>query len=308
MSFQSNYSRLLNRRKFLKISSSASLAANIIPSSALGKDGSVASSDRINIAVIGNGGRFMRALLPAFIRQTDVQLTAVCDCWKERREKAKAAIDMRYGNNDCTAYRFHEEILERKDIDAVIIATGDRWHAVLSILAARAGKDVYSEKPYCLSIDEGRTLVEQTKKYGTVWQCGTQRHNNPDYKYIIDTVHQGKIGKLHTITTGLGDWSGNGNATPEPVPAGFDYDRWLGQSPWRPYSPISVGLWRNHWIPEAESSAIWGLTCTISLNGATKAKPSLPSITQAKPFSPKRDTAMFHSSGMWKPDTKTALN
>ncbi len=185
--------------------------------------------------------------MPAFIQQEDVRLVAVCDCWKERRENAKAAIDLRYENDECKAHRFHEEILDRTDIDAVILATGDRWHAVLSALAARAGKDVYSEKPFCLTIDEGRKLVDVTKKYGTVWQCGTQRHSNPDYLYIVDAVLQGKIGKLHTISTGLGDWGGNGDAIPEPVPPGFDYDRWLGQSPWRPYSPVSVRLWRNHW-------------------------------------------------------------
>lgn len=233
----------MKRRAFLN--TLASIA--FIPSFTLGREGSTAPSDRIRIAAIGTSNRFMGALMPAFIQQEDVRLVAVCDCWNDRREKAKAAIDMRYENDECKIHRFHEEILERSDIDAVILATGDRWHAVLSALAARAGKDVYSEKPFCLTIDEGRRLVDVTKKYGTVWQCGTQRHSNPDYLYIVDAVLQGKIGKLHTISTGLGDWEGNGDAKPEPVPPGFDYDRWLGQSPWRPYSPVSVGLWRNHW-------------------------------------------------------------
>ncbi len=245
--YDSKKRRLFNRRAFLKISALTSIAPAVIPSSALGGKDSIAPSDRIIIAAIGTGGRFMRALLPAFIHEKDTRLVAVCDCWEERREKAKAEVNLRYENEDCKAYRFHEEILERDDIDAVILATGDRWHAILSALAAKAGKDIYSEKPFCLTIGEGRKLVEITRKYGTVWQCGTQRHSNPDYLYIIDVVHQEKIGKLRRIETGLGDWGGNGHAKPEPIPPGFDYNRWLGQAPWRPYSPVSVALWRNHW-------------------------------------------------------------
>ncbi|MBD3266364.1 hypothetical protein GF373_06810 [bacterium] len=236
------------RRDFLKAGSLLFYAATVVPSAALGKDGTVSPSERISIGAIGNGNRCVNALLPAFIREKDVRIVAVSDCWEERREKAKSIVNMRYKNSDCIAYRYHEMILEREDIDAVILAAGDRWHAVLSTLAAQAGKDVYCEKPFCLTIGEGRSLVEITKKYGTIWQCGTQRHTNPDYLYVLDAVLQGKIGKLHTISTMLGDIRiGKGNAVPEPVPAGFDYDRWLGQSPWRPYSSISVGLWRNHW-------------------------------------------------------------
>ncbi len=236
------------KRQFLKTSSLAASAVLFIPASALGQGSSIAPSDRIMIGAIGTGGRFMRALLPNFYHQDDVRLVAVSDCWQERRAKAKAEIDKRYGNDDCTAHRYHEDVLERDDIDAVIIATGDRWHGVMSSYAARAGKDIYSEKPYCLTIGEGRQVVDITKKYGTVWQCGTQRHSNPDYLYVIDCVHQGKIGKLHTIHINLGPGRHKpGFAVPAPVPDGFDYDRWLGQSPWRPYSEFSVRHWRNHW-------------------------------------------------------------
>jgi len=88
---------------------------------------------------------------------------AVCDCWESRREKAKSIIDKHHNNTDCRAHRYHEELLAREDIDAVLIATGDRWHAVMSILAAHTGKDIYCEKPYCLTIAEGRILVETTR-------------------------------------------------------------------------------------------------------------------------------------------------
>ena len=159
-------------------------------------------------------------------------------------------VDKHYANNDCQAYRFHEDILQRDDIDAVLIVTGDRWHAVLSVLATRAGKDVYCEKPCCLTIGEGRALVEATKKHETIWQCGTQRRSNESYRFVAETVRSGKIGRLHTITTFLGrGFTTNGveRTVAPPEPEVFDYDRWTGQAPLAPYSEIRVDLWRQIW-------------------------------------------------------------
>ena len=157
---------------------------------------------------------------------------------------------------------FHEEVLERRDIDAILIATGDRWHAVLSTLAARAGKDIYCEKPISLTIGEGRAMAETIKRYGTVWQCGTQRKSIPGYRFVVDVVRGGKIGKLHTITASMGDgpWRNNGLPTPEnpPGPEIFDYDRWLGQAPWAPYSKARVALWRLNWDTSAGPIADMG--------------------------------------------------
>jgi predicted dehydrogenase len=184
----------------------------------------------------------------------------VCDCFAERRKSAKELVDRLHRNQDCKAYRFHEEVLARPDVDAVLVATGDRWHAVMGILAARAGKDVYSEKPFCLTIGEGRALVETTRRYGTVWQCGTQRRSNASYRSVVDVVQSGLIGRLHTIRASLGPWGGNGVAKPEPPPNPevFDYDRWLGQAPWAPYSPVRVALWRNCWDTSAGPIADMG--------------------------------------------------
>lgn len=214
----------------------------------LGRDGTTAPSGRTTLAAIGLGNR-NRSNLAHFLDQEDVRCLAVCDCFADRRKMAKEMVDQRYGTSDCVATRCHEDVFDRDDIDAVLIGTGDRWHTPLSILAAKAGKDVYCEKPFSLTVAEGRRLVDITKRYGTVWQCGTQRRSNASYGYVVDLVRSGKIGKPHTITAVLGGWGGNGLVVPEPKPDPnvFDYDRWLGQAPWTPYSPVRVKLWRNRW-------------------------------------------------------------
>lgn len=240
----------ITRRGFLKQGALAAGAAlcmpEIIPSSALGKNGAVAPSSRITLGAIGCGSRG-RLDLSHFLEEKEVQCVGICDCFRERRALAKTMVDEYYGNNDCIAYRYHDELLARKDVDAILVATGDRWHAVMSIFAARAGKDVYCEKPFSLTIGEGRRLVEETTRFGTIWQCGTQRRSNSSFRFVAHAVQKGMIGNLKTVTCMFGGWSGNGYAKTEPEPPGFDYERWLGQSPWAPYSSVRVRYWRNHW-------------------------------------------------------------
>lgn len=247
-----SHTQRISRRGFLRGTAAAaavcSAAPYIVPASALGRDGAVAASERITLGVIGMGPR-NQSNLPSFLAEADVQCVTVCDCFADRRKLGKETVDRHYGNSDCRVTRLHEELLDRKDLDALLIATGDRWHAVLSVLAAKAGKDVYCEKPVGLTIAEGRTLVDTTRRYGTVWQCGTQRRSNDSYRFVVEAVRGGMIGKLHTITAFLGGWGGDGQAKTEPAPDPevFDYERWLGQSPWAPYSPVRVQLWRNNW-------------------------------------------------------------
>lgn len=239
----------MKRRDFLRRGVLAAAGAPcVVPSSVLGKDGAAAPSNRVTLGAVGLGNRG-RSDLSHFLEQEDVRCLVVCDCFADRRAQGKAMVDAHYGNADCATTRFHEEVLARDDVDAVLVVTGDRWHAVLSALAARAGKDVYCEKPFNLTVGEGRALVELTERYGTVWQCGTQRRSNDSYRFVVHAIQRGMIGKLHTITGFLGGWGGNGVAAPqpEPDPETFDYDRWLGQAPWAPYSPVRVGLWRNRW-------------------------------------------------------------
>lgn len=270
-----------SRRKFLgnalRVSSAAIAFPYIIPSSALGAGLSSskrpAPSDRIVLAAIGTGRRG-RYNLGHFLKQGRVQCVMVCDTMADRRKMAKDMVDNFYDNKDCVATRFQEEVLERDDIDAVSIASGDRWHAVHSAQAARAGKDVYSEKPVTLTIDEGQKLVDTCNAYGTVWQCGTQRRSNQTFKSVVKAVQDGLIGKVHTITTSFGGpWSTDrvvfAETAPQPDPEEFDYDRWLGQAPWAPYSELRVRRWRNNWAtgggvitdmgPHYLETALWAL-------------------------------------------------
>ena len=252
----------VTRRGFLKQTAGAAAAPVIVPGAALGLGGAVPPSDRITLAGIGMGQR-NRNNLRKFLEEKDVQVVANCDCFADRRELSKQMVDKEYGNTDCASYRFHEEVLDRSDIDAVLIGTGDRWHALMSMLAARAGKDVYCEKPFSMTIGEGRALVETTKRYGTIWQCGTQRKSNPGYKFLVDVVQSGRVGKVHTVTTSFGPdagWLATARPKPQPAPDPnvFDYDRWLGPAPWAPYAEDRVRLWRLNWDTGAGAIADMG--------------------------------------------------
>ncbi|MFZ2639944.1 MAG: Gfo/Idh/MocA family oxidoreductase, partial [Verrucomicrobiia bacterium] len=248
----------LNRRQFLQQTATVLAAPLLIPASALGLDGTVAPSNRIVFANIGIGGR-ARYVMPNFLAQPDVVFTAVSDCREDRMKSAKEMIDKHYGNQDCRMFSNFQELLAQKGIDAVFIATGDRWHATASVYAARAGKDMYCEKPISMCISEGRKLVETCRRHGTIYQGGTQRRSTPSYRFAVEMVRQGRIGRLHTVEIQV--WTGptvaHGKATP--VPAGWDYDTWLGPVQWRPFVPARVHGWNYFW--DTGEGPIIGMGC-----------------------------------------------
>src|SRR5215510_5043705 len=169
----------LNRREFLKrtLLGGAGLAFPLVlPGRVLGRDGAVAPNERIVFAGIGLGPRGQYDL-SVMLPEKDVQFVAICDVQRSRREQVKRMADAHYGNKDCALYRDFRELLARPDIDAVIIATGDHWHALGSLLAAKAGKDVYSEKPCGLTIAEIQALADGIHRYGRIYQAGTQRRS-----------------------------------------------------------------------------------------------------------------------------------
>src|SRR5215472_654173 len=168
----------LSRRDLLK-RSAAGVALGVpwfVSAAALGREGKTAASERISLGVIGIGPRCTYDL-QAILKQPDVQCVAVCDVQASRLQAAKKLVDDHYQNKDCATHRDFHELLARKDVDAVLIATGDRWHGPASILAARAGKDVYSEKPCGLTIAWCQLLDDEIRKAKRVFQAGTQRRS-----------------------------------------------------------------------------------------------------------------------------------
>ena len=222
----------ISRRQFLA-GGTAALAVPCVVSS-LGR-GAAAASERITMGAIGLGGQGMHNL-KSFLTFDDVRVVAVCDVDANHLQRAKETVDAAYGNRDCTAYNEFREVLARDDIDTVLIATPDHWHAILAIEAAKAGKDIYCEKPISLTVAEGRAVAETMKRYGTVYQSGTQRRSIACFRFGVDIARSGMLGELQTLHC----YYHNGPTCPpqpvQPVPEGFDYDRWLGPAPFEPYT------------------------------------------------------------------------
>ena len=241
---------VISRRAFLARSAAVAGAGTALPlfitSPVRAAASAPAPSDRITMGIIGVGPRGTD-VLQHFLTFEDVRFLAACDARAERRLAGKNLIDSRYSNQDCKAYPDMHEMLTRPDIDAVLIATGDRMHAVASILAARHGKDIYSEKPMTLTIEEGRALVRTTERFGTVWQCGHQRRSVDSYQFMVEVARRGLIGKLHTVIARV--WQSNPvpPEAPQSVPDGLDWDLWLGPTPWHPYSPMRIAAWNDFW-------------------------------------------------------------
>jgi predicted dehydrogenase len=234
--------RLISRRNLLKSAAGAALVAPfIVSASALGAGGRPAASNRIGIAHIGVGGRG-GGLMSGFLGNSDVQVLGVCDVDTTRRDNAKKRVEAAYTEQapgtyaGCKDYKEFREILDRPDVDGVVIATPDHWHGLLTMLAAKAGKDVYCEKPMASTIGDGRAAADAIKRYGRVFQVGSQERSTGTTRYACELVRNGRLGKIHTIRTWLPTGDRHSGCTgPEPVPEGLDYDRWLGPAPWAPY-------------------------------------------------------------------------
>ncbi len=245
------------------LSTTMSLAVPwIIPSSALGRNGRVAPSDRITLGVIGIGPR-CKKVLRDFMNHADVQCLAIAEVQASRRDDGKAMVDEKYGNTDCQLYRDFRNLLLRSDLDTILVATGDRWHAAASILAAEAGKDVYSEKPCGITIADCQNLADTIIKTNRVFQAGTQRRSVPNFRFAAGLAQSGKLGKIHTLHASVyvpkinTQWLA-GQKTPDPEIV--DWNLWLGPAPWRPYHPdYCRGRWRGHYDFDSGATLLdWG--------------------------------------------------
>ncbi len=254
----------LTRRKVVAgmVAGAAVALPTVVPAHVLGRNGAVPPSEKINLGVIGIGPR-CTYVLTSMLGLDDVRCVAIADVQKSRREAGKTLVDKLAGNADCALYSDMREMLERKDIDAVIVATGDRWHTPASILAAEAGKDVYCEKPCGLSIQNVLDLAAAMKRTGRIFQAGTQRRSVPQFQTAVEMAQSGKLGKLDILhasvyTPELGNTWLPGE--PTPAPDVCDWNVWLGPAPWRPYNSAYVaGKWRGQYDFESGARLLdWG--------------------------------------------------
>jgi len=252
----------------------------ILPAHVLGRGGAVAPSEKITLGVIGIGPRCTYDLT-AMLGLPDVQCVAIADVQASRRDAGKALVDTHYGTADCKLYGDFRELLDRKDIDAVLIATGDRWHADASMLAAQAGKDVYSEKPCGLTIELCQKLAETMKTTGRIFQAGTQRRSVPNFAQAVEFARSGKLGKLHTLYASVyvptldNSWL-PGELTPPK--AECDWNLWLGPAPWRPYNQDYVkGKWRGYYDFDSGARLLdWGAHTVDLCQWANQADDTTP--------------------------------
>jgi predicted dehydrogenase len=243
-----------SRRQFLQGAAAASLGALglplFVPASALGRQAKAAASERINLGVIGTGGRG-RGLMKMFMNEKDVQVVAVCDVETPHRHQAQELVNQKYGNNDCGSYKDFRELIGRKGLDAVVVATPDHWHALASIAAAKANLDIYCEKPLANSVAEGRAICDAVKQHKRILQTGSHERSGSNARFACELVRSGKIGKLHTIRINLPCADKHHlearalTKLPEEqkVPDGFDYDLWLGPTANVPYYEKRCHFW-----------------------------------------------------------------
>jgi predicted dehydrogenase len=247
-----------SRRSFLKASVGALAAAGcagkngknggagptIVKPSALGggNGNAPAPSERVTMAFIGIGN-MGSGHLGNFLSNRDVQLLAMCDVREEVRNKTKKQVEDRYAEvfdsssySGCATYLDFQELLQREDLDAVLIATPEHWHAVMSIEAAKAGKDIYCEKPLSHTIKEARAMVEAVRRYSRVFQTGSQQRSDSNFRLGCEIVRNGRIGKLKSVHVNVGGTSNWAFLPEQPIPAGLDWDRWLGPAPFAPYN------------------------------------------------------------------------
>jgi len=265
----------MSRRRFIK-SAVGTAAASVtfpylVPSSALGRSGVTAPSDRITLGFIGTGKQ-SKHLMRSFLNSPGTHVVAGCDVDKLKLERGKKIVEDHYAGKNggsykgCDTYGDFREVLARDDIDAVVIATPDHWHAIIVIESAKAGKDIYCEKPLSQTIEQARAMVNAVRRYGRVFQTGSMQRSDWHFRLGCELVLNGYIGELKHVTVGVGGPPQDKPLPAQPVPEYLDWDRWLGPALWRPYnSELSPHLswdgfpnWRNHSTFGGGGMTDWG--------------------------------------------------
>ncbi len=232
----------ITRRDLLRAALAAAVAPRFVPARALGLSGTTAAGERITLGLIG-AGNMGSVHLDWFLAHKQVQVVAICDVDRTKRDAAREKVEKHYADESgegsfkgCRTYNEFEELLARPDIDAVVIAVPDHWHAIMACAACRAGKDVYCEKPLSLTVREARQMVQAARRYGTVFQTGSQQRSDPSFRRACELVRNGRIGRLRRVLVNIGEPSQEKYLPSEPLREGLDWERWLGPAPWQPYS------------------------------------------------------------------------
>ena len=251
----------LSRRQFLRAGAASPVALGLTGPLLADEPKKTPPNDRLTLGFIGVGV-MNRGHLGGFLNMKDVHVVAVCDVVRERRDDAKQRVEKKYGEGKkgeykgCEAYSDFRKLLDRKDIDAVVIATPDHWHTMACVLAAQAKKDIYCEKPLTHHIAEGRRIVDAVAKNNVIFQTGSQQRSefNNHFRLAVELVRNGRIGKVKTIRIGVGGPSRPCDLPGQPVPDGTDWDFWQGPAPEREYNEIlcpkgvhnHFPAWRNY--------------------------------------------------------------
>lgn len=264
----------VSRRQFIATTAAAIAAPTFIPASALGADGRPAPSERIVVGIVGWGmqGPHNTKMLMA---EKDCQVVAACDLDRGPLTKALDTINKNYGNTDCKPYHDFREMFARKDIDAVMLAIPDHWHAIASVEAAKEKKDIFGEKPLARTIAEQQAIVKAVQKNKRIWQTGSWQRSQAPFHKAAEIVRNGLIGKVKHVEVGLPAGHVDFKKTKDKLfvsdpPKDIDYDRWIGPSQWMPYIEGRVHMnWRwNYnfgggqlldWVGHHVDIAHWGL-------------------------------------------------
>lgn len=258
-----------SRRRFLQTSSLLVAAPLILPRRVWAQ--ASAPSQRVTLGCIGMGKQ-MKGHLGSFINRDDVEVVAVCDVDTTRREAAKKRVDEKYTEKSggtykgCAAYNDFREVLARKDIDAVVIATPDHWHAYIAIAAVKAGKDVYCEKPLTYNVHEAVELVKAVRKTNRVFQTGSQQRSSKEFRVACELVRNGVLGKVSAINVSFGDPAEPFKEPTEELEPGLDWKLWCGPGPLVGYSSVlsprgihdHYPKWRNTWEFGGGMITDWG--------------------------------------------------
>ncbi|NUQ64237.1 MAG: Gfo/Idh/MocA family oxidoreductase [Pirellulales bacterium] len=256
----------LTRRRFLKSVGGVAFAAPFLVASSSRGAAESSPNERITLGFIGVGKQSYYHL-SAMSARPDVQVLAICDVQETKRQAARQLVQERYGSAyPLGVYNDFRELLARDDIDAVVIGTPDHWHAIPAIEAAKAGKDIYCEKPLSLTVKEARAMVNAARRYGRVFQTGSQQRSDREFRFACEMVRSGRIGQLKSINVNVGGPSTDCYLPEEPVPEGVDWDLWLGPAPWRPYHSIlcpppsftGYPLWRSYRDYSGGGMTDWG--------------------------------------------------